>query len=135
MTEAWDRGDAEAYARCFTPDASYVTFVGTTYLGRQDIAECHRALFAKFGKGTRMRMEILSLGHPAPTTITVVSSGDVTKKPPRRLAKMQTFTFTRDDDGEWLCAAFQNTKHHPLMERVSFLFDERFRPLRERRRA
>ena len=34
---AWARGDAQAYAACFTPDADYVTFVGSHYQGRDAI--------------------------------------------------------------------------------------------------
>ena len=29
----WDAGDAEAYASVFTPDADYVTFLGSHYRG------------------------------------------------------------------------------------------------------
>jgi uncharacterized protein (TIGR02246 family) len=34
----WDAGDAEAYASAFTPDADYVTFLGSHYTGRDAIA-------------------------------------------------------------------------------------------------
>jgi hypothetical protein len=54
LVAAWDRGDAEAYGALFTEDASYLSFVGTVYRGRRDIPENHRALFAKFLKGTKL---------------------------------------------------------------------------------
>ena len=56
MKRAWDSGDADAYAECFTADASYVSFVGAVYRGRADIAECHRALFARFARDSVMQM-------------------------------------------------------------------------------
>jgi uncharacterized protein (TIGR02246 family) len=132
IKDAWDRGDPDAYASCFTPGASYVTFVGTIYLGRTDIADSHRALFEKFAKGTRMHMTVLDVQFYGTDTVTVVTCGDAAKKPPRHeRAKVQSFTFCRTDQG-WLCAAFQNTKSRPLMERVAALFDRRFIPLRDR---
>ncbi|GAA3439306.1 SgcJ/EcaC family oxidoreductase [Kutzneria kofuensis] len=61
LADAWARGDADAYGAHFTEDATYVTFVGTCYQGRQDIADSHRALFAKFLKGTKLAHEVLDL--------------------------------------------------------------------------
>ncbi|WP_435582456.1 SgcJ/EcaC family oxidoreductase [Amycolatopsis thermoflava] len=61
LAEAWARGDADAYAAHFTEDATYITFVGTRYQGRQDIADSHRALFAKFLKGTRLAHEMVDV--------------------------------------------------------------------------
>ncbi|MGH8929134.1 MAG: SgcJ/EcaC family oxidoreductase [Egibacteraceae bacterium] len=54
LVDAWNHGDAEAYGALFTADASYTTFVGTQYQGRDDIIRSHRALFSKFLKGTRL---------------------------------------------------------------------------------
>jgi uncharacterized protein (TIGR02246 family) len=132
LKDAWDRGDAAAYADCFSSDATYVIFVGTVYAGRQDIADCHAALFAKFAKGTTMFVTVHDVRFHGPDTVTVVTSGDAAKRAPRPgRGKVQTFTFHRGAAG-WECVAFQNTKRNTLMERVSFRFDRRFRPLRER---
>ncbi|MFG1908630.1 SgcJ/EcaC family oxidoreductase [Kribbella sp. NPDC048928] len=120
LTAAWDAGDAVAYGREFTADASYVTYVGTVYRGRDDLAAGHAALFGKFLKGTRMFSEVVELRMYGERTAVVVTRGDVGKKRPARLAKVQTFTLVLEDDGEWRVAAFQNTKHHKLMEAVSF---------------
>jgi uncharacterized protein (TIGR02246 family) len=120
LAAAWDAGDAEAYGREFTEDASYVTFVGTVYRGRDDLAAGHAALFGKFLKGTRMFSEVVELRTYGERTAVVVTRGDVAKKRPARPAKVQTFTLVLEDDGEWRVAAFQNTKHHKLMEAVSF---------------
>ncbi|NUP83394.1 MAG: SgcJ/EcaC family oxidoreductase, partial [Nonomuraea sp.] len=38
MEDAWNRGDADAFAACFTADATYTTFMGTVYRGRADVA-------------------------------------------------------------------------------------------------
>lgn len=120
LADAWARGDGAAYAQEFTDDATYVTWVGTVYRGRADIATGHDALFGKYLKDTRMFTEIVDIQRHGERTAIVVTRGDVAKKQPKRLTKVQTFTLTLEDDGEWRVAAFQNTKHHRLMEGVSF---------------
>ncbi|TCO38639.1 hypothetical protein EV646_12013 [Kribbella antiqua] len=54
-------------------------------------------------------------------TAVVVTRGEVAKKTPRKLGKVATYTLVRQD-GQWLIAAVQKTKHKPLMEAVSFKF-------------
>jgi uncharacterized protein (TIGR02246 family) len=121
LAEAWARHDADAYGALFTEDAAYVTFVGTHYQGRREIAESHRVLFAKYLKGTRLVGEVDDVRFPAPDTAVVVGRGDVHKgRPPRRLTKVQTTVLVRGADGRWLVASFHNTKRKPLLEAVSF---------------
>ncbi|QGV81974.1 SgcJ/EcaC family oxidoreductase [Streptomyces ficellus] len=121
LVDAWRRRDADAYAAPFTDDATYVTFVGTYYQGRQDIADSHRVLFAKYLKGTRLADEVLDVRFPAPDVAVVTGRGDTYKgKRPEKLSKVQTYTLVREADGQWRIAAFQNTKRKPLMEAISF---------------
>jgi uncharacterized protein (TIGR02246 family) len=116
----WNAGDAAAYGRDFIEDASYVTFVGTVYRGRADLVAGHAALFGKFLKGSRMFSELVELRTYGDRTAVAVTRGDVGKKRPGRLSKVQTFTLVREDDGQWRVAAFQNTKQARLMEAISF---------------
>ncbi|RSN51824.1 DUF4440 domain-containing protein [Streptomyces sp. WAC 04229] len=121
LIDAWRRHDADAYAAPFTDDATYVTFVGTYYQGRRDIAESHRVLFAKYLKGTQLADEVLDVRFPAPDVAVVTGRGDTYKgKRPEKLSKVQTYTLVRQTDGQWRIAAFQNTKRKPLMEAISF---------------
>ncbi|MGW8379092.1 SgcJ/EcaC family oxidoreductase [Streptomyces sp. ODS28] len=121
LLEAWGRHDADAYGEVFTEDATYVTYVGTRYQGRRDIAESHRILFAKYLKGTRLAGEILDIRFPAADTAVVTSRGDTYKRArPKKLSKVQTYTLIREQGGRWRIAAFQNTKRKALMEAVSF---------------
>ncbi|GID93402.1 SgcJ/EcaC family oxidoreductase [Amorphoplanes digitatis] len=80
VTRAWDAADADAYGRCFTADASYVTFVGTAYQGRADITESRSALFRAFTKGTRMASETLRVTFLCPHAAVVVGRGDTFKR-------------------------------------------------------
>ena len=120
LAEHWNAGDATAYGEEFTEDASYVTFVGTVYRGRADLVAGHAALFGKFLKDSRMFSELVDLRLYGDRTAVAVTRGDVGKKKPAKLSKVQTFTLVRDDGGRWRVAAFQNTKHARLMEAISF---------------
>ncbi|MFC9972406.1 SgcJ/EcaC family oxidoreductase [Spirillospora sp. NPDC127200] len=121
LVDAWDRNDADAYAARFTEDATYVTFVGTRYQGRREIAESHRVLFAKFLKGTRLADEIVDVRFLGPDAAVVTGRGDTYKgRRPGRLGKVQTYTLVREADGHSRVAAFHNTKRRPLMEAISF---------------
>jgi uncharacterized protein (TIGR02246 family) len=123
LVAAWGRNDAEAYGALFTEDASYLSFVGTVYRGRRDIVESHRALFAKFLKGTKLADEILDIRFYGPDVAVVNGRGDTYKgKRPHKLSKVQTYTLVRDADGQWRVAAFQNTQRKPVMEKISFIF-------------
>lgn len=133
LVAAWERHDAEAYGDLFTEDASYITYVGTFYQGRRDIAESHRTLFTGFLKGTRLADEILGIRFHGPAVAVVNGRGDTYKgKRPKKLGKIQTYTLVREEDGRWRIAAFQNTKRKPLTEAVSYRFSPGLVPAAER---
>ncbi|MGW2485928.1 SgcJ/EcaC family oxidoreductase [Streptomyces sp. NPDC001606] len=123
LVAAWARHDADAYGELFTEDATYVTYVGTFYQGRQDIVDSHRTLFTTFLKGTELADEVLSVRFPGPDVAVVNGRGDTYKGDrPHKLSKIQTYTLVRQQDGRWRIAAFHNTKRKPLMEAVSYRF-------------
>jgi uncharacterized protein (TIGR02246 family) len=123
---AWGAGDADAYGSHFTADASYVTWVGTRYQGREDIVRAHRSLFHTFLRGTALADEVVDIRFFGPDMAIVASNGDVLKGGKRpegtKLTKVQTYTAVREADGAWRIAAFQNTKRKALMEKISFKF-------------
>ncbi|WP_433197786.1 SgcJ/EcaC family oxidoreductase [Nocardia sp. CA-107356] len=127
---AWAAGDAEAYATVFTPDADYVTWIGTHFKGRAAIRDSHLPLFAKYLKGTHLEGEITQLRFLTPDVAVVHGRGWLLKhrqRRTRRAMKVQTTVFVRQY-GEWLIAAFQNTKTHPLMEAIGIKIDSRQAP-------
>ncbi|MFI7408450.1 SgcJ/EcaC family oxidoreductase [Streptomyces sp. NPDC049627] len=125
---AWNRGDGAAYGRCFTADATDVTYVGTVYRGGQEIGGAHGALFAGFLKGTELTLDITDLRFYGPDTAVVVTRGDVGKGRPRRLGKVATYTVVREPGTGWRIAAVQKTRHKRLMEAVSFRLQPATRP-------
>lgn len=48
--QAWEAGDAHAYAAVFTADADYVTWFGQHVKGREAIEASHVPVFAKYLK-------------------------------------------------------------------------------------
>ena len=133
LVAAWERHDADAYGELFTADATYITYVGTFYQGRQDIVDSHRTLFGGFLKGTRLADEILDIRFHGPDVAVVNGRGDTYRGTrPRKLTKIQTYTLVRRHDGTWRIAAFQNTKRKPLMESISYRFAPDLVPAAER---
>ncbi|WKX71326.1 SgcJ/EcaC family oxidoreductase [Streptomyces sp. XD-27] len=135
LTDAWGRGDADAYGEHFTPDATYTTYVGTHYQGRRDITQAHRALFGGFLEDTKLADSFLDIRFYGPDTAVVTSRGDTytgTPKKPGELSKTQTYTLIRQNDHDWRIAAFHNTKRKRVMERVSFLISPDTRPEAEK---
>ncbi len=135
MKDAWARHDATAYGDLFTKDATYTSYVGTAYQGRDDIAEGHRALFGGFLKDTELADSWLSLRFYGPDTAVATSRGDTYEggKPEAAdLSKTQTYTLVRQSDDTWRIAAFQNTQRQRVMERISFLFSPDTKPAAEK---
>lgn len=132
MEDDWNRGDGTAYGACFTADASYTAFLGDVYRGRDDIAAGHQALFDTALKGTVMFNEIVDIRFYGPDTAVVLGRGDVGRKRPRKLSKVQTYTLVRQADGGWLIAAFHNTQRKPLLTAISHRLQPKSIPLADR---
>ncbi len=119
MAEAWDRGDADAYAAIFTPDADYVVFDGSHARGRAEIAAIHRPLFARFLKGSRLIVNSVETRFLSPDVALIHSSGGVQKKGRSSVSKhqqsVQTMVAERRD-GVWQVTAFQNTRYKPFSD-------------------
>jgi uncharacterized protein (TIGR02246 family) len=133
LSDAWADHDADAYGEAFTEDGTYTTFMGTHYSGRTDIVESHRVLFDGPLNGTRLADSFLSIRFISADVAVVTTRGDTYDGDrPDELAKVQTYTMSRTQDGEWLVASFHNTKRNPAMERLQFLMEPDSRPLAER---
>ncbi|MER6981397.1 SgcJ/EcaC family oxidoreductase [Streptomyces carpinensis] len=125
---AWNRGDGTAYGRCFTDDATDVTFAGTVYRGGHEIGRAHQALFDGFLKDTELTVEITDVLFHGADTAVVLTRGDAGRRRPKRLGKLATYTVVRESDGRWRIAAVQKTQRKRLMEAVSFRLRPDTRP-------
>ncbi|GGV37076.1 hypothetical protein GCM10010182_71590 [Actinomadura cremea] len=109
LAEAWNAGDATAYAAAFTEDADYVRFDGRRVRGRAAIESSHRWLFDGPLKGSTMGGmdgEIKPLADGA--VLAVSEGGTAVAGGPRRPSTV-SFTAVRTPDGRRF-ASFQNTR-------------------------
>jgi uncharacterized protein (TIGR02246 family) len=114
LAEAWNDGDATAYAQWFTDDADYVTFFGMNMPGRASIESAHRALFEGPLKGSKL---VDGGGEPKvrfirPDVAIVVAGGGSSlaggAPEPGRESTL-TYVLVNESDG-WRVASFQNTR-------------------------
>lgn len=104
----------------FTPDADYVTFLGSHHKGRNAIAAAYAPLFRKLLYGSRLDTEIIELRFLTPDVAPILANGTVVRRgrrPGRRDTRVNTSVAVRTDDG-WLLAASQNTTHRRFAEKL-----------------
>lgn len=115
IVAAWNAGDANAFGASFAEDATYVTFTGVTYRGREAIVRAHEELFRTHLSGVTLTQRILDLRWVAPDVAVVITRGGTRKgAPPVRTAKTQTHVLACRD-GRWEVVAFHNTQRHRLL--------------------
>jgi uncharacterized protein (TIGR02246 family) len=124
LEECWRAGDADAYARLHTPEATYVAFDGTVMTGRKEIAAGHKPLFDGIMGGSRLAVIERTIRFTDPTTAIVVQRAGIIMRwqrgrttPSRKRLSTNT-TVLRHDGDRWLVAAFQNTRYHPWAKTV-----------------
>jgi uncharacterized protein (TIGR02246 family) len=120
QVKGWAAGDPEAYAAVFTPDADYVTFLGSHYEGREAIAASYVPLFRKLLRGSRLQIDITRVRFLTPDVALIHANATVVKKARqrnRRNARVNTSVAVRID-GRWRLAASQNTTHRRLAEKL-----------------
>ena len=121
LQDAWNRGDAAAYASLFTDDASFVAWNGSYGCGRQAIENAHRRLFDGPLAGSRMALAAYdaepagpeSLRFVRPDVAIMVTSGAVTLAGQSATGQdresVQTFVLV-NNSRRWQVTAFHNTR-------------------------
>ncbi|MCO1581025.1 SgcJ/EcaC family oxidoreductase [Crossiella sp. SN42] len=122
LVEAWNNGDATAYAAQFTEDVDYVTFHGLHIRGRAELAAGHAKLFAGPLKGVKLGGGSAGAVPPsvkflAPDVAVVVNSGGSSlpgqDAPAPERDSVTTAVVVRTED-RWLISAFQVTRRQAL---------------------
>ncbi|WP_043633227.1 SgcJ/EcaC family oxidoreductase [Nonomuraea candida] len=112
LAEAWNAGDAAAYAAVFTEDADYISFDGAHSQGRESIESSHRWLFEGPLKGSTMSAPAgTRFKRLADGAVLVISAGG-TAVDGRQRDSTVSFTAVRTPEG-WRLASFQNTRVSP----------------------
>ncbi|MDQ7806998.1 SgcJ/EcaC family oxidoreductase [Amycolatopsis sp. A133] len=116
LTDAWNAGDAVAYARLFTEDADYVTFFGLNFPGREAIESSHQALFEGPLKGSKLTGQLgasakVRFIRPDVAVVVVGGGSSLTGAEVGDEGRESTVSFVLvQEGGEWLITAFQNTR-------------------------
>jgi uncharacterized protein (TIGR02246 family) len=116
LADAWNSGDAAAYARLFTEDADYVTYFGLNFPGREAIESSHRALFEGPMKGSKLTGQLgasakVRLVRPDVAVVVVGGGSSLTGADTTDEGRESTVGFVLvRERGEWLITAFQNTR-------------------------
>jgi len=125
MIDAWNAGDAAAFAAPFTDDADFIAFEGTHLKGRREIASFHHQIFDTVVKGTRLQGEVKFVRFPSPVLAVMHSGVRVTlqrqtEASPSRDSMQLTVVAKRG--GEWRGEGLMNARRL-TMERQLFLDD------------
>jgi uncharacterized protein (TIGR02246 family) len=125
MIDAWNAGDAEAFAAPFTDNADFVAFEGTHLKGWREIVSFHQRIFDTVVKGTRLQGEVkfvhflsaaLAVMH---SEVRVTLRGQTEASPSRDSMQL---TVVAKPDGEWRGEGLMNARRL-TMERQLFLDD------------
>ncbi|CAN5861608.1 hypothetical protein BH11GEM1_BH11GEM1_21600 [soil metagenome] len=131
QADAWNRGDATAWAACFTDDASFVNIIGIPLAGRREIGERHAMMFRTVFSGSHTEVAIdaitmISGGAALARTTHVVSAlrglppGIQATDPDGTLRTRMLYVLSRPVPGDaWRVIAGQNTAIVPVSSPTS----------------
>ncbi|WP_425442958.1 SgcJ/EcaC family oxidoreductase [Stigmatella aurantiaca] len=122
QAEAWNQGDAAAWSKDFTEDATFINIVGTVFEGRAQIEERHAAIFATVFKGSRTQVTVQKILFPEANIAVVDAVHEVTghsRLPPgvqnteAGLLRTRMRYVMKKGSGQWRIVAGQNTDVKP----------------------
>jgi uncharacterized protein (TIGR02246 family) len=131
QADAWNRGDAAAWAACFTDDARFVNIMGMTLVGRREIEQRHAMMFRTVFAGSRTEVvtdaiTMIPGGLALARTTHVVSAlrglppGIQATDPDGTLRTRMLYVLSRPAPGDaWQVFAGQNTAIVPVSSPTS----------------
>lgn len=122
MMDGWNQGSGEAFAAPFDDEGDFIGFDDTRFKGRREIASSHQPLFDKWLKGSRLLGQVTSVRFLTPDVALMHAVGGTVMRgksaPSPERDSIQTLVATKRG-GEWLLAAFQNTRIRPIGRNVA----------------
>ncbi len=123
QSDAWNRGDAEAFAANYVENGSFTNVIGLQIYGRQGFVAQHAKIFSTIYKGSRNSLSVTKIIFLRPDVAVVNIDGALlgaTSLPPGLRAgpdgalhvKLQE-VMTKEK-GKWWIAAFHNVAVYPL---------------------
>ncbi len=112
VTDGWNDGDGDAFAKPFDEEANYVVATGDRLDGRREIAAVHQRLFDGIFRGTRLWSRPVDVRYLAPDVVVICSEGAILF-PGEEEGSVEpnglTTTVCTKRQDEWRIASFQNT--------------------------
>jgi uncharacterized protein (TIGR02246 family) len=111
LEDAWNSGDAEAFASPFAEDADFVTIRGEHFSGRTAIRAGHDAIFRTVyaGSANDMVVEAARLLRPELALVRVYSRLEVPQGPLTGTHGARFTLVVSRDQGGWRIASLHNT--------------------------
>lgn len=125
-TEAWNAGDAWAFAQRFAPDGSFTNVLGTVVYGREAFEQGHAEIFKTIFSGSVLKQSITASRFVRPDVAVVDVSTEMTgykKVPPGVAIEDDGILRTRlqmvlvKQGEEWLISAYHNVSLMPPPKR------------------
>ena len=110
--DAWDRGDAVAFARPVREDCVFTNIFGQVFEGRDAFQTQHQAIFASIYKGTRLAQRVDHLRFLRPDVAAVDTEAEVTG-PGRESLRTKLFQLFVKDGASWSIAVYHNVAVRP----------------------
>ena len=108
VEQAWNDGDAPAYARRFAADAVYVTRGAVVWEGRPAIEEAHAKAFAGSLAGTLLTLRPLHVNFPSETV--AVAQVDVQLASDEGVTRAVTTFVLSFDGAAWTIVAAHSSE-------------------------
>ena len=125
QTAAWNRGDGEQWAACFSDDASFVNIIGMLLAGREEIGARHAEILRTVFRGSVSKVHLTEL-RPCGRDLMIarmdhavsgqqmLPPGIRPTEPDGTLRTRMLYLFARLPDGNgWQVVAAQNTAIAP----------------------
>jgi uncharacterized protein (TIGR02246 family) len=125
-TDAWNRGDAHAFAARFAPDGSFTNVIGMVSYGKEEFERRHAEIFKTIFKGSVLKQSIDKLRFVRPDVAIVNINTEMTQfvaAPPGVRTEKDNAIRTKlelvllKERGEWQITAFHNVAVTPLPPR------------------
>lgn len=122
QVDAWNQGDAAAYAEDASEEIWFTNILGQTRTGRREFLERHAEIFAGIFRGSRLGQETMRLRLLAPDVAmveTAVRLTDFRSLPPGIAPAQDGALHTRllqvlvRQEGRWRVAAYHNIAVSP----------------------
>jgi uncharacterized protein (TIGR02246 family) len=112
VVAGWKQHDADAFASVFVEDGTMI-LAGVFCQGRDEVREHMAAAFSGPYKDTQVTGDPIGIRFLGPDVAILLSDGGVLAPGETEVAEERkiraSWLATRQDDGQWLLAAYQNT--------------------------